>query len=151
MSESAGDSIFQLGLHLRPLVIQNAEVDAVADPSGPGDYVAAECALFFGADAENRVARLLVQRIRFQFNPRASPDFKGMAQHQVFRFGVDRRALPRRRDPGRADLDSPVDAVDVHEPRAANYAPRSAFDRGKHNRLAALLFGEGFVDQPLEV
>ena len=84
----AGQASFQLCFHFRPLVIQNAEIDAVADSSGPGDYMAAKRALFFRADAENRVARFLVQRIGFQFDPNASPDFKGVAQHQIFRFGV---------------------------------------------------------------
>src|SRR5260221_14758780 len=75
------DSCFQLCFHLRPLVVQDAEVDAVADAACPRHDMAAQGALFFCADAEDGVARFLVAGIGLQFYARASPHFKGVTHH----------------------------------------------------------------------
>src|SRR5580704_18582798 len=138
-------------LRLGPLVIQNAEVDTVADSAGPGDYVPAQRAFFFRADAKNCVARFFVQRVGLEFDANASPDFEGMAQHQIFGFGIDHRALPWDCDPGRADLDAAVGAIDIHEACAADHAAGGALDRGEDHRLTPLLLGESFLDEALKI
>src|SRR5208282_3410451 len=142
---------FEFRLRLWPLVIQNAEVNAVADSAGPCDYVAAQCAFFFRADAENCVARFFVERVGLEFDANASPHFEGVSQHQIFGFGVDRGALPWYRDPGRADLDAAVVAVDIHKASAADHAAGCTLDRGKDYRLTALLLGESFLDEALKI
>src|SRR5580704_10719665 len=124
---------FQIGLYLWPLGIEDAEVNRVADPAGPGDQVPAQDAFFFRADAEDRVARSLIQSVGLEFDEQALPDFESVAQHEVLGFGVDGSALPRRGDPGGADFHSAVDSVDVHEAGAADHLPGTILDSGKRH------------------
>src|ERR1700684_3667107 len=75
---------FKPPLHFGPLAIQNAEVDGVAYAAGGRDQMAAKRAFFFGADAENRIARLLIERVCLQLDSHAFPDFEGVPQHEIF-------------------------------------------------------------------
>src|SRR5229473_4673084 len=121
---SGGDPAFELTLHLRPLVIQNAEVHRIPHPAVPRHQVLAESSFFPGADAKDGIARALIQRISFKFDTNALPNFKSVAQHQELGFGVDRGTLPRRCNPGGTDLRPAIHSVDVHEARTADYALR---------------------------
>ena len=111
----------------------------------------AEGAFFLCAEAEDGVAGFLIQCVGFEFDAQALPDFEGVAQHQVFGFGVDGGALPGGSDPSGTDFHAAVGAVDIHESRAADYALRIALDGGEDDGFAAVLLGERFFDQALEI
>lgn len=108
-------------------------------------------AFLFRSDAQNCIARFLIQRICLELHPNAFPNFKRVPQHQIFRLSIDGRALPCRRDPGGPDLDPPVNAIDVHKARAADHTAGTALYRCKHHRLSAFLLLERLVNQALKV
>src|SRR5450631_3082722 len=114
---------FQSRLYGGPFRVQNAEVDRVPPAAVPRHHMLAERAFFFGAKTQDGGTRALIHRIRLEFNPQALPLFERMPQHQVFRLGVDRGALPGGRDPRGTDFHSAVGQIHVHKSRAANYAP----------------------------
>ena len=86
--------LFQPGLHFRPLRVDHAEVNGIAQPPVPTQHVLSKNAFLDRADAQNRITRLLIQRVRLQLHANASQSFEGMPQHQVLRFGVHHGALP---------------------------------------------------------
>src|SRR5580704_602634 len=146
-----GQACLELRVYFRPLVVKNAEVHSIAHAASPGEEMAAKSSLFFRANAQDRVARLLIQRIRFQFQANALPDFKRVAEHEVFRFCVDCGTLPRRSDPGGSDFDAAVHAIDIHEACTA-YSPSGlALDRGEDDGLSTFLFIERFIYQLAKV
>src|SRR5689334_5778559 len=54
---------FQPSLDLRPLAIQNAEIDRVTHPPSPRDQVPPERALFLRSDSQDGISRFLIQRV----------------------------------------------------------------------------------------
>ena len=116
-----------------------------------GDHVVARDAFFGGADPRNGGARTLVQRIRLQFDTHAAELFEGVPQHEVFGFGVDGGALPRRRDPGGADLDAAVVVIDAGEARAADRLAAGELDGRKRQRGSAGLLLQGELDVEVHV
>src|SRR5207249_3514780 len=106
--------------HRRPLGIDDAVIHRVPDTAARGDHVIAERAFLLGADAQNGLARTLVQRVRLDLDADAAQRLESVPQHQVFRLGVDRGALPRAGDPRPADFDAAVRAVDVSVARRAD-------------------------------
>jgi len=113
--------------------------------------MSAQRAFFFRADAQDGVARSLIQSVGFEFDANALPDLERMAQHQIFRFSIDGAALPCRRNPGGTNLDATIHAVDVHEAGAADHFPGAALNGSKDHGLAALLFVESLRDDLLKV
>src|SRR5581483_7674498 len=81
------------------------------------------------ADSQDGIAALLVQHVGFQLDANAAELFERMAQHQEFGFGVGDGPLPGAGEPGRADFDLLIWFVNVHVPRAADYAARALFFR----------------------
>lgn len=151
LRSSALQAHFQALFHFRPFAVEDAEVDSVSKATRGGDYVLTECAFFFCANAENSATRRFVQRVGLQFYPDTVPDFERLSQHQVFRFGVAGSALPRRRDPCGANLDSTIGPVDVHEACAANDFSGRALDCGEDDGLSRSLLGEHLLDECVEV
>src|SRR6202451_2593443 len=137
--------------HLRPLRIQNAEVNRVAHAPPPCDQVPAQCALFFRAEAEDGVARSLIEGICFQLDPHTFPGLECVPEHQVFCFRVDRSAMPGRHDPGETNLHAAIDAVDIHKSGAADDPPRTTLNGCKYDRLAAPLLVKGLLNHKLKV
>lgn len=113
--------------------------------------MAAEGSFFFRAEAKNRIARFLVEGVGLELDTDASPDLEGVAQHEIFRLGVDCGALPGWCDPGRTDFHTAIRAVDVHETRAADDASGGALDSGENHGFAALLLVESFIDEPVKI
>ena len=116
------------------------------DTAARGDHVIAERAFLLGADAQNGLARTLVQRVRLELDADAAQRLESVPQHQVFRLGVDRGALPRAGDPRPADFDAAVRAVDVSVARRADGPARGALDRGERQGRARGLLRERRLD-----
>ncbi len=110
----------------------------------------AQRAFFFRAEAQYRVARPVIQRVRFQFDSEALPDFKGMPQHQIFCLRVDCGALPGWGDPRRTNLDSAIGTIDVHEASTADHASGASLDRCEYHRFAAFLLAQCFLTRCLK-
>ena len=113
--------------------------------------MAAQRAFFFRADAQDGVARSLIERVGLEFETKAVPDFEGVAQHKIFRLGINCGAVPGWRNPSGADFDAAIGAVEVHEARAADYFCGASFNGCEDYRIATLLFGESFFDNALKV
>src|SRR5690349_23359132 len=137
-------TFYQARLHPRPFAIQNAEVDRISDPPGVRDQMPAEGTFFFCSDAKNRIAGFLIECISLQFDANASPDFEGVTQHQILRFGIDSGTLPGWSDPGGTNFYSAIGTIDVHEARAADDAAGGSFHGGEDDGFAAFLFRDGF-------
>ncbi len=137
---------FEIGLHFGPFRSDHAEVDRIPHTPCPGDDVLAEDSFLLRSDAQNRVPRLRVEEVGFEFDAIAAERFKGMAHHQVFCFRVNRGALPRFRDPGCPDLDALVRHVDIHVARRADGSARGFIDGGKWERRPLVPIGEGAED-----
>src|SRR5581483_3660596 len=90
----------QLCLHPGPFSIQDAEVHRVTLSSIPGEHVFAQRTFFFCSQPKNGLPRTLVHGVGLKLYSQALPAFKGMAQHQVFGFGIDHGPLPWGSDPG---------------------------------------------------
>src|SRR3954468_20161063 len=60
---------FQFLFHLRPLCIEDAVVDRVANVAVPGEHVAAMGAFHDGADSFDGALGPCIARIRFQLHP----------------------------------------------------------------------------------
>jgi hypothetical protein len=137
---------FQALFNFWPFRGDDAEVDAVAQAAGPGDDVMTENSFLLGAEAQNRVARLGIERVGFPFHAIATQRFEGMAHHYVFSFRVDRSALPGFGDPGGSDLQPLVGYIDAHESCGADDFVGRAVDGGEGDRDSFLLVGERGLD-----
>ena len=115
----------QLGLYLRPLVVQNAEINRIAGSPAPRQQMPPQSTFLFCADAQNRVARLLVQSIGLEFHPHALPHFKSVPQHQVFRLGIN---APREISVHRKEV---YDAIRRENRAAAQVKPEDLSGLGK--------------------
>lgn len=78
------------------------------------DHVLAQSAFIDCADPLQGVLGLLVPMVGLELDPDAAERLESMGQHQVFRFGIERRALEARVDPGAADFHPRVLDVDGH-------------------------------------
>jgi len=74
-----------------------------------------------------------------------------VGEHQQLGLGVERRALIRAAEPGPADLDPAVRAVDVCKARTADRAAGGAVDRREGDRRAGAAQGERRRDVRLKV
>src|SRR5439155_7124115 len=63
---------FEIRFHRRPLGIDHAVIHRVPDTAARGDHVIAERAFLLGADAQNGLARTLVQRVRLELDADAA-------------------------------------------------------------------------------
>jgi len=76
-------------------------------PSAAGGRSRSACdagrCLLRGAEAEDCIARGLVQCVGLELDAHAAPSVSSVPQHEVLGLSVDHRALPRRRDPRVAD------------------------------------------------
>src|SRR5262249_25696631 len=79
----------KLGFNNRPLGIEDAEINRVALAPVLREHMFPQGAFFFGSKPQDGTPRALIQRVGLELHAKALPDFKGMAQHQIFRFGVD--------------------------------------------------------------
>jgi hypothetical protein len=112
----------------QPLRVDDRKVNRVADATRRRDSVLAERPFFFRADAEDRVARLLVECVGLELDADAAERFERVGQQQELRFGVRGGALKGGRDPGPADLEAAIGCRDVRVTSAANHAIGSAID-----------------------
>lgn len=113
--------------------------------------MAAQGAFFLCAEAQDRVARSLIERVGFEFDAKAIPDLEGVPQHEILGPGIDGSSVPGWCDPGGADFDAAIIAIDVHEARAADHFFRAPLDGGEDYRFATLLLGQSFFDNALKV
>ena len=67
-------------------------------------------------------------------------------QEQQLALGVERAALHALSIPRRADLDAPIDRIDVHERGHAHGLPGESFNDGKGNHRTLLLQIQAPVD-----
>src|SRR6185312_4172049 len=88
MRSTALQAGLQAMFHFGPFALENTEVDGVAYASCGGDQVLTQRAFFFCANAQNGIARLLIERVSLQFDANAVADLEGVLKHQEFRFGV---------------------------------------------------------------
>jgi hypothetical protein len=151
MRLSALEAGLQAMFHFGPFVVENAEVDGIANTAGRSNKVPTKRTFFFCPDAENGVSRLLIQSIGFQFDTNAVADFEGVLEHQEFRFGVAGGTLPGGGDPSRSDFDLAVWGINVHEPRAADHGPRGALDGREDDGLSSMLLSESAVHVAMEI
>ncbi len=126
----------QLRLHSRPLRINHAEIHRMPNPPARREHVIPKNPFLLRPDPQNRIPRFLIQRIRLQLHAHASQIFKRMPQQQILRLGIDRRPLPRRRNPRRSNLQSPMRLLNIHIPRAADHPPARPLDLRKRHRHA---------------
>ena len=133
-------------LHRRPLGVDDRVGRGIAQAAVRHDPVIAQEAIELGAQPLDRRARLRVLLVRSQVHRDAFQRLERMAKHQVLGFGVDRRALERLADPGRADLQPPVQCLDVHVARGPDYLAAGAVDRHERQRHAAGEFPERLID-----
>ena len=134
---SAGQLELELALHFRPFGIDDAEIDGMAEAAAGSDHVIAEEAFFFSADARKSIARFFIERIGFEFHADAAQRLEGVAQKKIFCFGVDGGALMRGSDPGPADFEPMVNAVDVGVTRAAHGSAAGFFYKREGERDSA--------------
>src|SRR5437870_5652561 len=126
-------------LHLRPLVVEDAEAHRVPQGAALADHVLAERAFLLRSEAQDGGSRTLVQRVGLELDPDASQLLERVPQHEVLGLGVDRRSLPGAADPGPADLDAAVGLIRVAEPGAPHGAPGGVLDGGEGERTPLFL------------
>src|ERR1700737_4492973 len=117
----------QRGFYFRPFRVDDAEIYGVADTAACGDHVIAKDALLAGADAQDGGTGAVVEGIGLQLHANAFERFEGVVQQQVFGCRVDRCALPLPCDPGPADFDAMMKAIDISVARAAHHAATGFF------------------------
>src|SRR5215469_11611000 len=113
--------------------------------------MAPQSPFFFSPNAQNRVAGPLIEGIRFQFHAHASPNFKCVAQHQVLGLRIHGCPLPRRRDPRRPNLDTPIRTIDVHKSRAPDHPTGVALHRRESYRLSPSLLSECLINELVKI
>lgn len=96
-------------------------------------------------------ARERVECMRFELYTDAVPVLESVLQHEVLRFRVDARALPRCADPGAADLNAAVRWGDVHETRSAHDLAGIAQGGREGDRGAGLSRVEALFDKGTHV
>lgn len=110
------------------------------------NHVVAQDAFLHRADAQDGGARFFVQAVGFQFNPDRAQGFKGMGHQQQLGLGVGAGALVALRQPGPADLQPAVGALDVGEAGAADDFATGLVKNGEGKRGALALEVEGLRD-----
>ena len=100
-------------LNSGPFVVDDTEIDTMANPPTGHDHVVAKGAFLGGANARQRLPRFGVERIGLELHPDAAQGLEGVTQLEVFRFRVDGGPLPGRGNPGPTDLHTPVVAIDI--------------------------------------
>src|SRR3546814_7827228 len=70
-----------------------------------------------------------------------------VAQHQILRFSVDRRALMRRRQPGPADLGATMAMIERTKTRAADDLPACDVDLHKWQGRTRVAGSQRHVDE----
>ena len=128
-----------------PFGVDDAEIDAVAQASAGGDDVVAESAFFSSTEAQDSIARACVERVGFEFHAVAVPGFKGVAQHQVFGFGVDVSALPRGSYPSPADFRDTMRGDDIAKACTADDVAAAGFYCDERQRHAPRLLRQGLL------
>ena len=106
--------------HLRPLFIDDAEEDGVADPAARQNQMFAENAFLLCTQTQDSRARLLVEHVGDEFDPIAPPVFEGVREQQQLALSIYRRALRALRQPGVADGGSSIRRSNLVEARGAD-------------------------------
>jgi hypothetical protein len=131
-----------MSLNAEPLVLGDAEIDAVANPPIGHEHVVAKSAFFGGANTRQRLPGCGVERVGFELHPDAAQGLEGMTQLQVFCLRVDSGPLPGWGDLGAADLHAPVVAIDIEVAGGPDELCDGLGYRGEADHQTRLLFGQ---------
>ena len=132
----------QIRFDRRPFRVREAIINRVAHAAAVGDHVIAQRAFLFCAETQNRGARARVERIGFKLEANAAERFESVLQHEILRFGVHDRALPRFAHPRPTNLNATMRYVDIAEARAAHDAARAFLRRRKRQRGSCFLLAQ---------
>ena len=97
----------------RPFSCGDAVDGGVAQRAVSAALMRAQHAVELRAQAFDRAPALQIQAVGAEFDRDAVELLESMAEQQQLGFGVHGAALAARSQPGRADFDPPVDAVDL--------------------------------------
>src|SRR5262245_41518911 len=136
----------QVGLHGGPLARDDAVDVSVAQCSVRGDLVVSQDAVELCAKALNSPAALMVEGVRAEFDRDAVERLECMRQQEELALGVESRALDALAVPGRADLDPPIDRIDVHIGSHSNRATDWVVDDRERQHRASRLQGQPPAD-----
>src|SRR3546814_3091347 len=125
----------------------DAEINAVAHAPGRGLHVPAEDPFLGRTDALQRAPRLVVERIGLELDAHQAQRLERVAQHQILRFSVDRRALMRRRQPGPADLGATMAMIERTKTRAADDLPACDVDLHKWQGRTRVAGRQNTIDE----
>src|SRR5215467_833787 len=120
---------FQPCFHLRPLRIDDAVINGMANATASRNHVISEDAFFARANPQNGHARALIQRVSFQFHADAAKRFERVLQQQILGLSVYGCSLPFACHPRPADFHAPVRAVDAPIACASNRAAAVFFHK----------------------
>jgi hypothetical protein len=115
-------------LYSGPLRIDDAVVDAMADPAAGHDHMIAKGPFFLPADPQDCLPRPFVERISLELNSDTSPIIERVLKHQVLCLGVYERALPRPGNNRPTDFRAAVKAINVQISCQTDDSSRSAFE-----------------------
>ena len=104
----------QVGLHGGPLAGDDAVDVSVAQRSVRSNLMASQDAVELCAKTLNSSTALMIEGVRSEFDRNAVERFECVGQEKELALGVESRALDALAVPGRSDLDTPIDRVDVH-------------------------------------
>src|SRR4051794_13259415 len=96
LARMAREAPLELLLDARPLFLDDAVVRRVPAPTALRDHVVAQSPLLDRTDAEQRVARTLVEGVGLELDAQGAKRVERVAHHQQLRLGIDRTALPAR-------------------------------------------------------
>ena len=116
--------------NLRPLVVDDREIDVVAVSAVRINHVLAEDALLHGSKPQDRGARFLVIDVRLEFDSPALQHVERVPQLQQLGFSINVGALERGSDPGYADFSDEANAIKMQALGLLHEEAMKSFARG---------------------
>jgi len=137
----------EVGLDRGPFAVEHAVDAGVAQRAVGLHQVLAQYPVQFGAQPLDGSTALAIEEMGTEFHCDAVELLEGVSQKQQLALGVQGAALHALSIPGGADLDAPIERVDVHVGGHADCGVRGLFDHGKGYHRALRLKTQATVTE----